>query len=142
MAQLKRLDLPVILEMFHPARRDSCYVALLHLEGGQAVLSSGGMTLRVSVSEVDRLWTRQALFLWRDFDSLGVPGDPVRTGVWARQKLSHLGYPGGEANLAGAVARFQQDQELAADGVIGSRTLMTLYSLVPYARPRLQSGAS
>ena len=100
------------------------------------------MTLRASLSEVDRLWTRQALFLWRDFDSLGVPGDPARTGVWARQKLFHLGYPGGEANLAGAVTRFQQDQELAADGVIGSRTLMTLYSLVPYARPRLQSGAS
>jgi general secretion pathway protein A len=142
MAQVKRLDLPVILEMFHPARRDSCYVALLHLEGEQAVLSSGGVTLRASLSEVDRLWTRQALFLWRDFDALGVPGDPMRTGVWARQKLSHLGYPEGEANLAGAVARFQQDQELAADGVIGSRTLMTLYSLAPYARPRLLSGAS
>jgi murein L,D-transpeptidase YcbB/YkuD len=53
-----------------------------------------------------------------------------------------MGYLRGEPDLAGAVARFQRDAELAADGVIGARTLMTLYSRAQYPRPRLGGGAS
>src|SRR5260221_12501691 len=30
--QVRRLDLPVILEVFHPSRRDTCFLALLALE--------------------------------------------------------------------------------------------------------------
>ena len=67
--QVRRLDLPVVLEMFHPTRRDTCYVALLRLEGDEAVVAGAdGAPLRVSVSEVDRWWTRQAIFFWRDYD--------------------------------------------------------------------------
>jgi murein L,D-transpeptidase YcbB/YkuD len=44
---------------------------------------------------------------------------------------------GRDPDLASAVARFQRDAELSADGVIGNRTLMALYSLGPYTRPRL-----
>src|SRR5262249_59717355 len=36
MEQVRRLNLPVVLEMFHPSRRDTCFVALLHLDGDQA----------------------------------------------------------------------------------------------------------
>jgi general secretion pathway protein A len=136
--QVRRLDLPVVLEMFHPGRRDTCYLALLRLEGDQAVVSTGsGAPIRVRVSDLDRLWTRQALFLWKDFDALGAATDPGRTEAWARDALGRLGYIGRDVDLAGAVTRFQRDAELAADGVIGSRTLMTLYSLGRYPRPRL-----
>jgi hypothetical protein len=135
---VRRLDLPVVLEMFHPGRRDTCYLALLRLEGDQAVVSTGsGAPVRVRVSDLDRLWTRQALFLWKDFDALGAATDPGRTEAWARDALGRLGYIGRDVDLAGAVTRFQRDAELAADGVIGSRTLMTLYSLGRYPRPRL-----
>jgi general secretion pathway protein A len=142
LGQVRRLDLPVVLEMFHPGRRDTCYLALLKLEPGGAVVSSGGPPQRVDLAELDRLWTRQALFLWRDFESLGAAPDAPRTAAWTRERLARLGYPGQEPDLAGAVARFQRDAELAVDGVIGSRTLMTLYSLGQYPRPRLQGGAS
>jgi general secretion pathway protein A len=136
--QVRRLDLPVVLEMFHPGRRDTCYLALLRLEGDQAVVSTGsGTPMRVSVSDLDRLWTRQALFLWKDFDALGAATDPGRTEAWARDALGRLGYIGRDVDLTGAVTRFQRDADLAADGVIGSRTLMTLYSLGRYPRPRL-----
>jgi general secretion pathway protein A len=136
--QVRRLDLPVVLEMFHPGRRDTCYLALLRLEGDQAVVSTGsGAPIRVRVADLDRLWTRQALFLWKDFDALAEATDPGRTEAWARDALGRLGYIGRDVDLAGAVARFQRDAELAADGVIGSRTLMTLYSLGRYPRPRL-----
>jgi len=142
MEQVRRLNLPVVLEMFHPARRDTCYLALLRLEGDQAVVAAEGSPLRIPLSEVDRLWTRQAVFLWRDFDALAPGADPERTNAWVRQALTRLGYAAQEPDLAGAVARFQQDADLAADGVIGARTLMTLYSRSHYPRPRLDGGAS
>jgi general secretion pathway protein A len=143
MDQVRRLDLPAVLEMFHPGRTDTCYLALLRIEGDHAVVSTGsGAPLRVPLAEVDRLWTRQAVFLWKDFDALSGAADPARTAAWARHNLSRMGYLGGDPDLAGAVARFQRDAELAADGVIGARTLMTLYSRAAYPRPRLQGGTS
>ena len=89
MDQVRRLDLPVVLEMFHPARTDTCYVALLQIQGGEALVATGsGPPLRVPLAEVDRLWTRQAVFLWRDFDALSAAGDPGRTdGLGARQPV-------------------------------------------------------
>ena len=66
------------------------------------------------------------------------PPTPVRTAAWARESLARLGYLGRDLDLAGAVSRFQRDSELAPDGVIGSRTIMTLYSLGSYYRPRLR----
>jgi general secretion pathway protein A len=139
MDQVRRLDLPAVLEMFHPARRDTCYLALLRIEGNDAVVSAGaGGPMRVPLGEVDRLWTRQALFLWRDFDALARNADTTRTTAWARESLARLGYLGRDLDLPSAVSRFQRDVELSADGVIGSRTIMTLYSLGSYRRPRLQ----
>jgi general secretion pathway protein A len=134
--QIRRLDLPVVLEMFHPARYETCYVALLRVDGEHAVLSAGGTTVRASLAELDRHWTREATYVWRDFDALGQAGDPARN-EWARRTLGRLGYAGPEADLGSAVARFQRDAELIADGVIGSRTLMTLYARAAYPRPRL-----
>jgi hypothetical protein len=140
--QVRRLNLPVVLEMFHPSRRDTCFMALIRLEGDQAVLAAEGAPLNVPLAEVDRLWTRQAVFLWRDFDALTPGGDPQRTKAWVRQTLARLGYPAQDPDLSQTVARFQQDAELAADGVVGTRTLMTLYSRSHYPRPRLSGGTS
>jgi hypothetical protein len=137
MDQVRRLDLPVVLEMFHPGRADTCYLALLHVDGEEAVVAIGNEPpLRMRLAEVDRLWTRQAVFLWRDFDALAGTGDPGRTEAWARDRLAGLGYLR-DADLLSAVTRFQRDTDLAADGRIGARTLMTLYSRGSYPRPRL-----
>ena len=139
--QVRQLDLPAVLEMFHPTRRDTCYLALLRLEGDQAVVAGpDGAPLRVPVSELDRWWTRQAIFLWRDFDL--AQGDPARTAAWARDALGRLGYLGSDPDLPGAVARYQRDAQLTADGVVGNRTVMSLYTRGPYPRPRLSGGAS
>lgn len=139
--QIRRLDLPAVLEMFHPTRHDTCYVALLRLEGDHAVIAgTAGAPLRVPLAEVDRWWTRQAIFLWRDFDL--AQSDPTRTAAWAREALGRLGYLGQDPDLPGAVARFQRDAQLAADGVVGNRTVMSLYTRGHYPRPRLSGGAS
>jgi general secretion pathway protein A len=132
--QLRRLDLPVVLEMFHPARRDTCYVALLGLtDEGARVVVGGAEPSTVPLAELDRFWTREAVFLWRDFEVVR-DADPRSAAAWAGALLSKLGYDG---EVAAAVGRFQRDSELVSDGVIGSRTLMALYSRGGWPRPRL-----
>jgi general secretion pathway protein A len=136
--QVRRLDLPAVLEMFHPARRDTCFVALLGMQGDTAYVAAGGESmLQVALPELDRFWTRNAVFLWRDFDSLASEANLART-VWARSQLQRLGYSSA-GDVTEAVGRFQRDSELIADGVVGSRTLMTLYSRGPWPRPRLST---
>jgi general secretion pathway protein A len=137
--QIRRLDLPVLLEMFHPGRRDTCFVALLGIAGDEATVALGDAPpLRVPIVEIDRYWTRDAVFFWRDFDSVVGATDPARTAAWTRGQLERLGYG---PDTAAAVLRFQQESDLIADGVVGSRTLMTLYSRGPWPRPRLVAPA-
>ncbi len=138
--QIRRLNLPVVLEMVHPARRDACYVALLRMDDETADVAAGGDVLRVRIAELDRLWTRQAFFLWRDFEALAT-SEPTRTAEFARASLGRLGYLDGAQDLTGAVTRFQRDAALAPDGIVGARTLMALYSLGAYPRPRLGGAA-
>ncbi len=143
MEQVRRLNLPVVLELFHPTRRDTCYLALTRLDAHDAFVATGpGAETRVPLAEVDRLWTRQAIVLWRDFDALGSTGDPSRTEAWTRESLGRLGYLGHDPDLTGAVTRFQRDALLLPDGVVGARTLMTLYSRSAHPQPRLVAGGA
>ncbi len=140
--QVRRFDLPATLEMFHPSRRDTCFVSLLRLEGDAAVVGDGsGGVQRVGLRELDRLWTRQATLMWRD--AFGATGtDRERSGLFARDSLGRLGYLDTGGDLGAAVTRFQRDAELTPDGVVGQRTLLALYSLGPHERPRLSGRSS
>lgn len=136
--QVRRLDLPLVLEMFHPARGDTCFVALVGIDGDDAVIAArGGAPLRVALKDVDRLWTRQATFFWRDEDRLvGAPA--ARVSAWTRDALGSLGYPSTGGAGTDSLSRFQEALDLAPDGVVGSRTLMALYAGQDRPRPRLQ----
>jgi general secretion pathway protein A len=135
--QLERLDLPVVLEMFHPTRRDTCFVALVGLADGEATVAAGeGPPLRASLLELDPFWTRDAVVLWRDFDLVAGASDPTRAAAWAEAQLGRLGYAGPATE---SVSRFQAEHELVADGVVGSRTILTLYSRGDWPRPRLRA---
>jgi general secretion pathway protein A len=140
--QLRRFDLPAALEMFHPSRRDTCYLSLVRLDGEVAVVGDGrGGTQRVDLRQLDRLWTRQATLMWRD--SFGAAGaDVARAGAFARDSLGRLGYLDAGDDLVTAVARFQRDAELTPDGLVGQRTLLALYSLGSHEGPRLSGGPS
>jgi general secretion pathway protein A len=138
--QLRRLDLPAALEMFHPRRAETCFLTLLSLDGEQAFVSIMGEALRVPWREVDALWTRNAVVAWRDFDGIGrgtAPAEP-----WLRDQLGRLGHLREGTSLSDGVASFQRDAGLVVDGVFGSRTLMALYARGDGKRPRLRGGAS
>jgi general secretion pathway protein A len=135
--QLRSLDLPVALEMFHPARRDTCFLALLRLDERSAVVGAGDLPpIEAPLSQVDALWTREAVVWWPEPSDLRI--DQQARKAWARQKLSGLGYA--EPELGEAVSRFQESARLVADGLLGPRTRMALFALSPGPRVRLSSG--
>ena len=134
--QLRRLDLPSVLEMFHPSRRDTCFVALLALGPRGARVAFGGTVEPVPLSQLEELWTRDAVLAWPEDVSLRL--DPARLDAWARGTLAAKGYP--TDDLGAAVRRFQDDAQLVSDGRLGPRTRMALFALAPGSRPRLDAG--
>jgi general secretion pathway protein A len=136
--QLRRLDLPVVLEMFHPARRDTCYLALLRLEGQTATVVAGGGEIRAPIEQVDEFWTREAVFPWPE--SRELPAEEEARAEWAHDSLARLGYADGDARRA--VERFQADAGLVADGLLGPRTRLCLFALSTGTRPRLAAEAT
>ena len=139
LGRLRALDLPVVLEMFHPSRRDTCFVALLGLDGRTATVGAADAPqLETPLDQVDELWTKDAVVWWPEPADVG--RDDARREAWARRALSALGYD--EPELRAAVGRFQEAAGLVPDGVPGPRTRMALYALAPGERPRLvRSGA-
>ena len=132
--QLRALDLPAVLEMFHPSRRDTCFVALLGLgEPGARVAAGDGPVELVPRSLVEELWTRDAVVAWPEDASLR--GDKNRQTAWARGLLTTQGYS--EPDFAEALRRFQHDAQLVTDGLLGPRTRMALFARASLAHPRL-----
>jgi general secretion pathway protein A len=135
--QVRRLDLPAVLEMFHPTRHDTCFVALLALRGDEATISAGaGGAMGVGVETLDRFWTRDAIFVWRDFEGI-MGADRERGRAKAADVLARLGYS--EPDPARRLERFQSDLDLQPDGIPGSRTLLALYGAGDWPRPHLAS---
>jgi hypothetical protein len=135
--QVRRLDIPVILELFHPARSDTCFVALLRLDTPETavVTTAADEPQRVSLRELDRFWTRQAVFLWKDHHRLLSDRNRDLLDTWTRSTLKNLGYEVGD--LVSAIKRFQTNTDLVPDGTVGQRTLLALYSRGRYSHPRL-----
>ena len=129
--QLRAFDLPAVLELAHPARRDTCFAALVGLDERAAVVAIGDEPrLEVPLDQLDGLWTQDAVVWWPESEGTGE--GPARA---ARQALAGLGFD--DPDLASAVSRFQEHASLVADGRLGPRTRMALFALSPHEGPRL-----
>jgi general secretion pathway protein A len=135
--QLRQIDLPVVLDLSLTGG-ELRHVALLGLEGDVATLDTGSVRQRVSWAALEPLWTGNVVVLWKDFESLALAPDPGWASRWATDRLQAMGYSGPPGQVAVPLARFQADSGLTADGVLGPRTLMALYSRAGYPRPRLK----
>ncbi len=137
LAQLRTLDLPAALELFHPSRRDTCFVALLGLDERVAQVATGPGSLEtVPLAQLEPFWTRDAVVWWPEDES--IRADSVRQEQWARRLLGAQGYR--DDDLAAALRRFQGDAELVSDGVLGPRTRLALFAREERRSPRLSAG--
>jgi general secretion pathway protein A len=145
---LRALNHPVMLVM-RSELGDRRTIALRSLDEERALLY--GVTdrdsLEVPVAEIENQWDGEALIVWETFEeipqvlSLGQRGQGV---VWLQRALGELGlYSGAASGLFDnstrrSVRMLQTDSLIEADGSVGPRTQMVLYSKLPrYQVPRL-----
>ncbi len=145
---LRALNHPVLLTL-RTEQGDARTIALRGL--GQEHASLYGVTeggaLEVAVTEIDPVWDGQALIVWATLEAIPEvlsPGQEGEEVVWLQRALGELGLYSGapsghfDATTAHSVRVLQSDASIEADGEVGPRTQMLLYSKLPrYPVPRL-----
>jgi general secretion pathway protein A len=145
---LVRIDYPAALELTLPGIPGKRFVSLVGVEDEQLVIDpsiAGRKTL--SFSEVERYWSGQAVFLWKDSlhllngASLGSRADQVKLlqGL-LKEAGAYDKSPTGvyDEGTRSAVMDFQASKGIERDGIVGGQTLMLLYrSINRFQVPRL-----
>jgi general secretion pathway protein A len=137
---LRRLDLPAMLTLTTPSG-DHHFATMTALHDDAATLDVGGETLRVPLTEIERLWDGAFLALWRTPNLTSAdlrPGMSSSDVTWLRQQLA----TGGTAErttvyddeLKQRVVAFQRANGLTPDGIVGDETLVRLTAMATDAR--------
>jgi general secretion pathway protein A len=133
--ELLKLNRPVILEFTMPAG-EKRYALLVGMRQGQ-VLFHEAQDVNFSVAEVQQLWDGHFILAWQSprpkMQDI-IPNEQSGNVLWLRQQLSkvlRVATPSKQAQLFDEalkiqVIKFQQQQHLTADGVVGPRTLIHL----------------
>jgi general secretion pathway protein A len=129
-------------------------VLLRSLLEDEAVLDFGEHPVATRIEQLDPLWTGEFLLLWRppiDQTLIG-PGSKSAAVVWLRRQLSFVEngiLPAGalsdefDSDLEQMVRRFQHNNNLQVDGLVGAKTLLLLNNAAPTSNtPLLNTPAS
>lgn len=148
---LRRLNRPAVLELVD-RDGDAHFVVLRAINGGNAELSLGGVSVSHSSATVADMWFGDYQLLWQPPNGAAVslfPGLQTRNVLWLRESLAAIG-PQYRAEpldsdiydeqLEARVREFQRDQRLDVDGVAGKQTQIIINSLIESDNtPRLTS---
>jgi len=151
LGSLVRIDYPAALELSLPGVPGKRFVSLVGTEDGQFLIDppiEGRESL--SFNEVEKYWSGQALFLWKDSLNLiksvapGSRGDRVKEvqGLLKEAGVYDKPFTGiYNADTLSAVKEFQASKGIQQDGIVGGQTLMFLYrSIDRFQAPRLSEG--
>ncbi len=158
---LRRLDHPVAIPLAarpdsRPANAgpDARWVALIGFDREHARLAGlvADRTVRVAIDELEAHWLETGIIVWERIEPVPslLASDAQGAGVrWLQNALAELRFLDGAATgryddaTREAVARFQRDRGLVADGIAGPLTQIALYAQLPrYPGPRLSRAAS
>lgn len=147
--RLTNLNYPAILEVALPNSQGTKYLALTSVKGERGVFGSVDK-IEMPLETINPLWTRKAIIIWKDFESLpeaglenGYAGKEV---IWLQKNLRLLGFfIGREAARYGgqtekAVRKFQRKNNIKDDGKFSTESKMLLYNLLDiYKTPKLMA---
>jgi len=134
-ADLGGLNRPAILTLRTPFG-ETLHTLLLSLGTDSAEVLSAEGSVRLTLSQLDLLWTGEYLMLWRreTSDTLIAPGSAGSSVQWLRGKLAQAEgrapsaplSPTFDPELREAVRRFQRQYGLQVDGLAGAETQIQL----------------
>ncbi|QPJ64708.1 MAG: AAA family ATPase [Candidatus Nitrohelix vancouverensis] len=144
--KLASLNYPAIIELALPNAQGTKYLALMSLQGDRGVFGSVDQ-MEIPLSLLDSMWTRKAIILWKDFETLPedfASGFRGKESIWLQKNLRLLGlFKGREALTYGpktinAVMEFQRKNQIPDDGRFDDESKMALYNLLDiYPTPKL-----
>ena len=148
---LVRIDYPAALELSLPGVTGKRFVALVGMEGEQFLIDppiEGRESF--SFNEIEKHWSGQAFFLWKDSLNLIKSVFPGSRGDRIKEVQGLLNEAGAydkpltgiyNADTVSAVKEFQASKGIQQDGIVGGQTLMLLYrSIDRFQAPRLTMG--
>jgi len=139
---LLQMDHPAILRLFSP-EGESFHLVLKRMEGDRALVAMKDGQHWVSRGRLDELWQGEYALLWRQppyASRLVTPGTVRDEESWVTRALHRAGIPDQDDDSHEArVRRFQQDQGLIPDGVVGSKSLIRMNAVLDVPGPRLSS---
>ncbi|NOX09011.1 MAG: AAA family ATPase [Gammaproteobacteria bacterium] len=133
LAHLKTFNRPALISVV-TRQGHRVWLSLLSLQGEQVELSLGGETYWIATSELADIWYGDYVLLWRP----SLDNQAIKQGLrdeYSRSWLKeHLTLAQGANNqqkisdesIKQQVMRFQQQQGLEVDGVVGEKTLIHL----------------
>ena len=146
--QLRRLDRPVVLQLRLPDGGMG-HVVLTALQGNQATILVGKQARTLGGNALKQAWTGRYLLLWKAPPNYREPlgrGSRGPLVAWLRHQLGtnqeqNHGSPTQEwlfdTTLEEQVMRFQRNDGLPADGIVGPHTLIRLTRSSDTTSPRL-----
>ena len=148
---LVRFDYPAALELTLPGIPGKRFVSLVGIEDEQLAVDPPIANRKLlSFSEIEKYWSGQALFLWKDSLHLLKSRSPGSKEDRVKQIQGLLKEAGAyDKPLTGvynpdtlsAVMQFQSSAGIEQDGIVGGQTLMLLYrSIDRFQVPRLTAG--
>lgn len=133
--ELVGLNRPAVLKLFSDKEKEF-YATIRRVDGQNAVLIVGKETMTVGLKEVEQRWLGEYHLLWRAPDAYSAvirPGDKVpETGWFGRylsamqSKKAHRSPLVYNNDLVGRVKKFQLNEGIMPDGVIGPQTVIHL----------------
>lgn len=137
---LLKLDRPAVLTLVNDYG-ESLYIAILGVEGSDALVSHKNEKYWVSLDEVDRYWFGEYSIVWKVppyKSNLVMPGQKKEE-AWLRKSLSRLSqYKANKSEpIEDQIKRFQASSGLVPDGIAGSMTLIHINSRLNLGVPRL-----
>jgi general secretion pathway protein A len=149
-ADLLKLDAPIILEIILPNVTGKRFLTVSRHRNGQ-LLTAPALTESgwLDIAELKEIWFGKAWLPYKNYQQIPLIDRPNAAGekiADLQQLLSSLDgvipVSGGvyDKETIDTVTRFQQQQQLAPDGRVGSHTLYWLYRETGQDMPRLTAG--
>lgn len=140
---VETLNYPVVIELIND--EDSIYTVLYKVDD-QYELLIGKQKIKVTKEWLNEYWSGEYTLLWKTPFDISSPlkfGEKSNRVIWLTAELNRLyGLPASKKDrfdwkLKEQVIKFQTENNLIADGIVGKQTLMPLVQKVDPKIPRL-----